>query len=206
MKTKGFFKELIERIVKILKYISKGLIFVVIGIMVVIPFAIKKITFSGDDLVLFDKPISVLAVEGKASVKVLDSYIGTNINYDEYNTFIKSYNKSGSFKKVVTFELFMLFLLFEFIAMYYIIVNIVKLFVDKEEDEYNIYVLKKSFVINVISVLVFSLIRRFLFRNTIFASLNLSSVLVYSFSILMFLVVNQIINMNKVSLLKVKKK
>lgn len=206
MKTKGFFKELIERIVKILKYISKGLIIVVIGIMVVIPFAIKKITFSGDDLVLFDKPISVLAVEGKASVKVLDSYIGTNINYDEYNTFIKSYNKSGSFKKVVTFELFMLFLLFEFIAMYYIIVNIVKLFVDKEEDEYNIYVLKKSFVINVISVLVFSLIRRFLFRNTIFASLNLSSVLVYSFSILMFLVVNQIINMNKVSLLKVKKK
>ena len=206
MKTKGFFKELIERIVKILKYISKGLIFVVIGIMVVIPFAIKKITFSGDDLVLFDKPISVLAVEGKASVKVLDSYIGTNINYDEYNTFIKSYNKSGTFKKVVTFELFMLFLLFEFIAMYYIIVNIVKLFVDKEEDEYNIYVLKKSFVINVISVLVFSLIRRFLFRNTIFASLNLSSVLVYSFSILMFLVVNQIINMNKVSLLKVKKK
>ena len=206
MKTKGFFKELIERIVKILKYISKGLIFVVIGIMVVIPFAIKKITFSGDDLVLFDKPISILAVEGKASVKVLDSYIGTNINYDEYNTFIKSYNKSGSFKKVVTFELFMLFLLFEFIAMYYIIVNIVKLFVDKEEDEYNIYVLKKSFVINVISVLVFSLIRRFLFRNTIFASLNLSSVLVYSFSILMFLVVNQIINMNKVSLLRVKKK
>ena len=206
MKTKGFFKELIERIVKILKYISKGLIFVVIGIMVVIPFAIKKITFSGDDLVLFDKPVSVLAVEGKASIKVLDSYIGTNINYDEYNTFINSYNKSGSFKKVVTFELFMLFLLFEFIAMYYIIVNIVKLFVDKEEDEYNIYVLKKSFVINVISVLVFSLIRRFLFRNTIFASLNLSSVLVYSFSILMFLVVNQIINMNKVSLLKVKKK
>ena len=90
-------------------------------------------------------------------------------------------------------------------CLHFLIVNLIKLFIDKEDNDYRLYLVKKSFVINSISFLVFSLVRKFLFRNTIFSTFNLSIFLIYCYSIIMFIVFYRIVEMNKVSMFKGKK-
>ena len=49
-------------------------------------------------------------------------------------------------------ELFLLFILFETLCIHYLISNFIQIFVDKEPDEYKQYLIRKSFLINVISI------------------------------------------------------
>jgi len=204
-KVKKNLKELLDKVINVFKYIFKGLIFVIIGVMIAMPFIVKNTKFKGDDINTFNRNISVMSIEGKVSIKAFDSYAKTGIDYNKYNDYIKNYNKSNIAKKTFTLELFMLFILLETICLYYIFVNIIKLFVNKEENDYRLYMVKKSFIINVVSIFLFSLLRRFFFRNTIFGSLDISLVIYYIFTILMFLIIKKIIEMNKVVPLKEKK-
>lgn len=204
-KGKEIINTILEKTVSILKYVFKGIIFLIIGIMIAMPFILKNTSFKGDDLCIYKKNINIMSIEGKVGVKLLDSYTKTSIEYENYNNYIKSYNKSNLAKKTFTIELFALFILLETICLYYIVSNIIKLFITKEDNEYMLYMIKKSFAINAASIFAFGLIRRFMFRNTIFSSLNISTAIYYIFTIILFLVVKKIIDMNKVILLKEKK-
>ena len=197
--------KIVNKVIYALKYILKVLIFVLVGLMICLPFILKNTSFKGDDVVIFKNNINVMSLEGKANIKVLDSYLKTDIDYGKYTNYIKNYNKSGLVKKTFPLELYLIFIICETVCLYYAIKNIIKLFIDKEENEYMIYVNKKSFVINVISILAASLLRRFFFRNTMFASLDFGTFIFYVFIICMFIVVGKIVNMNKVVLLKEKK-
>ena len=197
--------KIIDKAKKIVYYISLGVIFVIIGLMLAMPFIVNKASFKGDDLVVFDKTINVMAMDGKVGIKVVNEYIKTPASYEKYDLYIKNFNKNSAFKTTFVLELYLLFVLIEAIFIYFIITNIIKLFIDTDDKEYNVYLTKKSFAINVISIYIFSFIRRFVFRKTVFSSLDFSLVEFYLFSLIMFFVVYKIIEMNKFSLLKDKK-
>lgn len=204
-KFNNYVRNFISKFVNILKYIVRGIMVVLVAFMLVTPFILKKTAFNGDDLVVFNKNIKVISVEGKVNIRAMDSYIKTGIPYNEYSNYIEKYNKTGLFKKTFILELNTLFILLEVMCLYFLLVNLIKLFIDKEDDDYRLYLVKKSFVINSISFLVFSLVRKFLFRNTIFSTFNLSIFLIYFYSIIMFIVFYRIVEMNKVSMFKGKK-
>lgn len=200
-------KDILKKVLKnVVLNISKAVVFIILGIMVVIPFIIKNINFKDNDIVIYKKTINVIPIENKVKIKVLDSYLSTNISYDKYDSYITSYKKSSSVKKVMVIELYLLFILLEAIFLYFVISNIIKLFIDKEEDEYKSYIIKKYFCINIMSIFIFDLIKRFIFRNTIFSSLDSSITFVYIFVIIMFYVVKKIFDQNRVTLSKRKLK
>lgn len=198
----NFFKGLNERLLNIVKYILKCLIFVFIGIMVMLPIILKNTKLNNNDVTIFKKSINVLSIEGKTNIKVINKYINTGLTYSEYSNYVEKYNKSNLFKKSIILELNLLFLLFEIICLYYIVVNVIKLFIEKEDNEYFLYATKKSFAVNTLSFLIISLIRRFIFRNTIFASLNTDLMIIYAFSILIMLAVYKIVEMDKIDIKK----
>lgn len=198
----NFVEELNRRLINIFKYVFKYLIFVVIGIMVILPIILKNTSFNNNDITVFKKNINVLSIEGKTNVKIANSYIDTGVKYSDYSDYIQKYNKSSLLKKSVVLELNLLFILLQVICLYFIMVNIYKLFIDKLINEYDIYFTKKSFAMNSISFIVFSFIRRFIFRNTIFASLSLSIFVLYLFSLFALLVVHKIVEMDKIDIKK----
>ena len=204
-KVKSVLTKFIYKIRNIILYISKGIIILILLCMVGLPFIIKNISFKGDDLNIYNTSIKVLAINGKVNIKALDTYIKTDISYDKYDNYVKQYNKSKPVKKVMILELYLLFILFEAICLYYILSNIIKIYVDPEEDINVKRYIDKYFCINVISLLLIGLFRKFLFRNTIFSSINSSTVIVYIFIIFMFLVVKKILEQNRVSTSKGKK-
>lgn len=198
----NFVEELNRRLINIFKYVFKYLIFVVIGIMVILPIILKNTSFNNNDITVFKKNINVLSIEGKTNVKIANSYIDTGVKYSDYSDYIQKYNKSSLLKKSVVLELNLFFILLQVICLYFIMVNIYKLFIDKLTNEYDIYFTKKSFAMNSISFIVFSFIRRFIFRNTIFASLSLSIFVLYLFSLFALLVVYKIVEMDKIDIKK----
>ncbi len=201
-KLNEFSNRFIAGLLDALKYIFKVVIIGIIAIMVIIPIVLKNTKVKGDDLVIFKKQINIMAINGKTNIKLFDSYISTGINYSEYDRYITKYKAKNIFSKSILVEVNTLFILLEIICLYYIIINLIKLFVEKEDREYNIYVIKKAFVTNSISFLAISLFRRFIFRNTIFSNLNTSLVIIYLFTIFMFMVFYKIVEMDKIDIKK----
>ena len=201
-KINEFIKRFIAGFLDAIRYILRVVIIVTIAIMIFIPIALKNTKVKGDDLVIFNKQINIMAINGKTNVKLFDSYISTGINYSEYDRYITKYKTKNIFSKSLVMEVNTLFILLEIICLYYIVINLIKLFVEKEDREYNIYVIKKAFVTNSISFLAISLFRRFIFRNTIFSNLNTSLVIIYLFTIFMFMVFYKIVEMDKIDIKK----
>lgn len=199
-------KLILDKLKKVIYYISLALIIIIVGCMIALPFGIKNTKFKNDDIVIKNKTYNVISMNGKVNVKLYGEYVNTGISYNKYTDYIKSYNKSKSFKRVIVIELFLLFILLEFICIHYIITNVIKLFIDKETDEYRLYVNKRSFVINVLSIYIIDLFRRFFFRNTMFSSLSFGLALFYILSILVMFIMLKIIEINKLVPLKEKKK
>ncbi|MBR4350955.1 MAG: hypothetical protein IKP98_01890 [Bacilli bacterium] len=199
-------KVILDKLKKVIYYISLAFIFIVIACMIALPFGIRKTSFKNDDIVFNKKTYNVISVNGKVNVKIYNDYINTGISYDEYNNYIKSYNKNSTFKRCLLIELFLLFILLEVIFVFYIVSNVIKLFIDKDTDEYRLYINKKSFVINVLSIYIIDFLRRFFFRNTMFSDLSLGLALFYILSILVMYIMLKIIEMNKVNPIKEKKK
>ncbi len=198
-----FSKNFLIRLSSIIKYIITGLIFIVIGLMVALPIILKNTSFKGDDIVIFNKTIDIISVEGKVNIKMFDNYANTGISYNVYNDYSTNFNKKGLFKKTAIVEINTLFILFELIFLYFIMTNIIKLFIEKEDNEYDLYVNKRSFTINALSFLIFSFIRRFIYRNTIFANFNIDIVVIYLFAIISFIFVYKIFEMDKIDIKKV---
>ena len=199
-------KVILDKLKKVIYYISLAFIFIVIACMIALPFGIRKTSFKNDDIVFNKKTYNVISVNGKVNVKIYNDYINTGISYEEYNNYIKSYNKNSTFKRCLLIELFLLFILLEVIFVFYIVSNVIKLFIDKDTDEYRLYINKKSFVINVLSIYIIDFLRRFFFRNTMFSDLSLGLALFYILSILVMYIMLKIIEMNKVNPIKEKKK
>ena len=199
-------KVILDKLKKVIYYISLAFIFIVIACMIALPFGIKKTSFKNDDIVFNKKTYNVISVNGKVNVRVSSEYINTGISYDKYNDYIKSYSKNSMFKRCMLIELFLLFVLLEVIFVFYIVSNVIKLFIDTETDEYRLYIIKKSFVVNVLSIYIIDFLRRFFFRNTMFSDLSLGLALFYILSILVMYIMLKIVEMNKVNPIKEKKK
>ncbi|MBR4830574.1 MAG: hypothetical protein IKZ96_02265 [Bacilli bacterium] len=197
---------IIDKLKKVIYYISLALIIIIIVCMIALPFGIKNTKFKNDDLVIKNKTYNVISMDGKVNIKLYGEYVNTGISYNKYTNYIKSYNKNTTFKRSIVIELYLLFILLEFICIHYIITNIIKLFIDKETDDYRLYVNKRSFVINVLSIYVIDFLRRLFFKNTIFTSLSFGLVLYYILSILVMYITLKIIEIDKLVPLKEKKK
>jgi hypothetical protein len=192
--------KIISKIKDIIFWISRIAIFVVIGLMIFVPFLVKNTSFTGDDVVIFNKKVNVMAVEGKVNVKAFDTYFKTTIDYNKYDLYIESSNNNSYFKKVFLLELLLIFVLFETVIIYYILKTINNLLIDRENDPYKLYLSKKAFSINVLSFLIFEFIKRFIFRNTIFSSLDLGTCLFQLFVIVLFYVVYKVVEDHKVTI------
>ena len=199
-------KIILDKLKKVIYYRSLAFLFIVITYMIAWPFGIKKTKFKDDDIVFNNKIYNVISVNGKVNVKIYNDYINTGISYDKYNNYIKSYSKNSTFKRCLLIELFLLFVLLAVIFVFYIVSNVIKLFIDKDTDEYRLYINKKSFVINVLSIYIIDFLRRFFFRNTMFSDLSLGLALFYILSILVMYIMLKIVEMNKVNTIKEKKK
>lgn len=197
--------KILDKIKKAIYYISLGLVFIVFACMLALPFLVSNTSFDKDDLVIKDKTFKVMEIDGKVNIKVSDDYVNTGISYDKYSTYIKNFNKKGNVKKTMVIELFLLFILFETLCIHYLISNFIQIFVDKEPDEYKQYLIRKSFLINAISIYGLDFIRRFIFRNTIFSSLSASLAFFYVLTIILFFAVYKIVGKTKASMLKEKK-
>ena len=202
MKNKELSKKIVIKIKDILLWISKILVFVVVGLMIFVPFLTKNMSFKDDDVIVYNKKISVISLDSKVNVQIVNTYFKTTIDYNKYDNYIKSYNTSSYSKKVLVLEVLLLFMLLEVIFIYYIIKNIDKMLIEKEPNEYSLYCVKKAYIINVISVLTISFLRKFIFRNTIFASFDVSTCSIYLFTIIMFIVIYRVIMQNRVTISK----
>lgn len=196
---------LIDKLKKVFYYVSLGLIFIVIGLMVCVPFFIKKVSFKGDDLVFNKKTYDVLSVKTKVNINILGEYVNTGISYNKYCDSINKFSKYKTFKKILVVDFYLLFVLLELITIHYIISNIIKIFVDREEDNYKLFIIKKSFLINIICLYLLDFLRCFIYRNTMLVSYNSGLILFYFFSILMFSYILRMINLERVLPLKEKK-
>ncbi len=199
-------KIILDKLKKIIYYISLAFIFIVIACMIALPFGIKKTKFKDDDIVFNNKIYNVISVNGKVNVKLYGDYVNTGISYNKYNNYIKSYSKNSTFKRCMVIELFLLFILLEVIFIHYIVSNVIKLFIDTETDEYRLYINKRSFVVNVLSIYIIDFLRRFFFRKTIFSDLSIGLILFYILSVLVMYIMLKIVEMNKVNPIKEKKK
>lgn len=197
---------IIDKSKKILFYISLALVFIILACMIALPFGIKKTSFKNDDIVFNKKVYNVIPVDGKVNVKLYGEYVKTGISYDKYNEYIKSFNKNKTFKRTMVIELFLLFILLEIIYVHYIISNIISLFLNNESDEYKLYLNKKYFIINILSLYILDFLRRFLFRNTMFSSLLFRETIVYLLTIIILFVILKMVEMDRVFPIKEKKK